>query len=108
MNSVKPIFKEKNIMKSITYFSILLALTICGVQAFAVIAESTDLELRRGEDVRKATTKQPAGYYVKAFNDKELLLIASMGQMMNGGYSISIKKATETDDRISVEVFPLS
>ncbi|MEI6519605.1 MAG: protease complex subunit PrcB family protein [bacterium] len=95
-------------MKISVLVGLIAALFISGLQAFAVTAVSTDLELRRGEDVQKAAFKMNAGCYVRPLNDKESLLIASMGQMMNGGYSINIKKAVETDHKITIDVVQTS
>ncbi|MEI6336884.1 MAG: protease complex subunit PrcB family protein, partial [Methylococcaceae bacterium] len=86
------------------FVGLIAALFISGLQAFAVTAVSTDLELRRGEDVQKAAFKMNAGCYIRPLNDKESLIIASMGQMMTGGYGISIKKAVETNNKITIDV----
>jgi hypothetical protein len=91
-------------MKINVIIGLIAALFISGLQVLAVTAVSTDLELRRGDDVRKAAFRLNAGCYVRPLNDKESLIIASMGQMMTGGYGISIKKAVETDNKITINV----
>ncbi len=80
------------------------AITPDPAAAVPVATAGADVELRRGDDVRKAMVRLPAGYYIKPFSDKEVLLVASMGQMMTGGYSISIKKAVETESKITIDV----
>lgn len=87
--------------------SLLAVLVVGSLQAFAVTAATataTNVELRRGDDVRKAAFRVNAGCYARAFNEKETLLIASMGQMMSGGYSISMQKAVENENSIIVDV----